>query len=461
MTQTASYSASDEGKTEKPDLASLSESLIAKARAAGADYADVNAYHMTALHTSFRHGKQDDFEREEDIALGLRVFCGQSSACLSTSDLRPDGLERIAQQAVAMARHIPADEFACTPQEHLDFSGSALKLSDPAGEPDVVALNDLAQRLEQAGLAHEGITNSEGADASWTGGHVYITTSTGFQGSYRKDSASASVSLIGGEGTMMERDYAYDHTTCFADLDKAEDIAALAATRTLNRLNPRKGKTGSYPVIYDRRVSNSLVRHLLAAINGNRIAKGTSFLNDAMGKQILPQGLTLHDNPHLDFMPKSKPFDAEGQDNPPMELITDGVLQNWILDLRTAGKLGVLSNGRAARGLASQPSPASTNTWLEGGKITLADMTADIKDGFYVTELLGSSVSLTTGDYSRGASGFWIENGQIAYPVSEVTIAGNLKDMLAGLIAADDLRRRYGCDSPSLMVPRLSIGSAA
>lgn len=440
-------------------LLNASQKLIQLTRKNGADYADTYAYHSTAISTNIRHGKQDDFEREEDLALGVRVFKGKSSACLSTSDFTPHALERIAAQAVSMASHVPADEHALFPEHNIENTLSSLKLSDPRGEPDVAMLTNIALEIEGTGLATKGITNSEGADATWSRSHVILCHSNGFTGQYTKDYASASVSLIGGEGTAMERDYAYDQAVSFHELDNADDIAALAAQRTLERLNPHHGKTGHFPVIFDHRVASSMLRHFLASINGNRIVKGTSFLNNAMEKQILNTAITIKDNPHMDFMPKSKPFDSEAQQNMPLTLVESGILKNWILDLRSAGRLGLVNNARASRGLASQPSPASTNTWIANGDTSLKDMIADIQDGFYVTELIGSSISLTTGDYSRGASGFWIENGKIAYPVSEMTIAGNLKDIFLSMLPANDLRIRYGCDAPSLFIPKVSLAA--
>lgn len=441
-------------------LLEASEKLISLCVKKGADFADSYAFHSTAISTNVRHGQQDDFEREEDLALGVRVFKGKSSACLSTSDLNDAALERIADQALSMASHVPADEFAVLPEGLPSGNLQSLEMHDENGEPDVDALTDLARAIEGAGLKGDGITNSEGADTAWSRTEIFLCNSNGFRQGYIKDYATASVSLIGGEDVHMERDYAYDQAVSFAALDKAEDIAALAAERTRARLNPRHGKTGHFPVIYDRRISSSLLRHFLASINGSRIVKGTSFLNDAMGQKILNEAISVQDNPHMDYMPKSKPFDGEGQINAPLTLADNGILQNWILDLRAAGKLGLANNARAARGLASQPSPASTNTWIENGNSTLEAMIGDIKDGFYVTELLGSSISLTTGDYSRGASGFWIENGQIAYPVSEMTIAGNLKDMFLSMLPANDLRIRYGCDTPSIFIPDMSLAAA-
>lgn len=447
---------------DQDELLSTADEMLKRARIKGADYADIYAYRATALSTEIRHGQQDGFLREEDLALGLRVFCGRASACLSTSDLRSTALDKLAEQAVAMAKHVPEDEFAQIPEGPFAPVELDIKMIDPNGEPSADELSQTAMRLEEKGLSHDGITNSEGAEASWSRSDIFLANSAGFQGNYSKTSASVSLSLIGGKGTQMERDYAYDYTTSWDGLDATDDIANLAAERTLKRLNPKQGKTGSFPVIYDRRVSSSIIRHILAAINGGRIAKGTSFLNDALNTQILPKGFTIHDNPHLDHMPKSKPFDAEAQKSSPIKLVEDGRLNHWIMDLRSAAKLGLQTNGRAARGLASQPSPSSTNVWLEtASDVSLQDMIADIKDGFYVTELIGSSVSLTTGNYSRGASGFWIENGKITHAVSEVTIAGNLKGMIADMAAANDLRLRFGCDTPSLYIPKMSIASAS
>lgn len=443
-------------------LTALAHDLVGLARKAGADYADVYAYRSTALSTAIREGEQEFFEREEDQGLGLRVFIGKSSACLSGSDLRPAALAELAAKAVTMARYVPEDPYAVLPESFIaPQDRPALRLTDPAGEPDAAALGNLARAIEKAGLSHHGITNTEGAEAEWSRADVALVASNGFSGLYRKDYASASVSLIAGEGTGMERDYAYDSATSMSEMDKAEDIGARAAERTLKRLNPRKGKTGTFPVLYDRRVASSLLGHFLGAINGARIVRGTSFLNDYMNKAVFSAGVQVHDNATLDGMPKSRPFDSEGQAVPTLQLIEDGVLRHWTLDLRSAARLSLPGNGRASRGLASQPSPSAANVWMENGAASLDDLLAEIKDGFYVTELIGSSISPTSGDYSRGASGFWVENGKIAYPVSELTIAGNLKDMFAALIPATDLRRRFGLDAPSIFLPAMTVASAA
>lgn len=445
------------------NLEQLCEDLIQYARKNGADYADTFCYRSTSIASSVRLGEHENFEREEDMALGLRVFTGKSSACLSSSDLTSQTLQNLADQAITMARHVPEDEFASIPEHCMtpdaDYIG-ALNLKDPAGEPEAQTLTNLAKNLEEIGRAHEGISNSDGAEASWSSSTVYLQNSTGFSGQYQKDYSSISLSLIAGEGTNMERDYAHDTALQFQNLDTAEDIAKLCAKRTLGRLNPKQGKTGNFPVIFDRRIAPSLLGHFLSGINGARIARGTSFLMDAMNNQVFSSAITIKDDPTLPQMLKTKPFDIEGQETKPMDLIDAGILKNWVLDLRSARKLGLTTNAHAARGLASQPSPSTSNTWIAPSSTSLDDMIADVKDGFYVTELIGSSVSMTTGDYSRGASGFWIENGQIAYPVSELTIAGNLKDIFLSMLPANDLRQRFGRDTPSLYIPSLTIAAA-
>jgi PmbA protein len=448
-----------------PDFDSLMRDVMRFALDAGADYADCYAYETRALSTEIRQGKTDFFEREEDFALGLRVIVGQSSACLSTSSLETNTLKTLAENAVSMARHIPEDRGLQRPNvsqaaKNLDKKISALNLIDPKGEPQAKELEDMAQTLEEIGLSHNGITNSEGAEASWSSSLIHLSNSFGFYGHYRKDYTSCSLSLIAGEGTQMERDYAYDSVTQREDLDPLEDIAHKAVHRTLSRLNPRDGKTGSFPVIYDSRVARSLLYHYLNAINGSRIVKGTSFLQEKMDQPVFGKDIQIIDDPLLPAMPRSKPFDAEMQEAQRLMLVQDGKIQNWLLDLRTSKKLGMENNSRASRGLASQPSPGSTNSWIENGNQSKDDIIAEIKDGLYITELMGSSISLTSGEYSRGASGFWIENGKIAYPVSELTIAGNLNDIFAQAIPANDLRLRYGSDSPSIFIPEMTVASA-
>ena len=324
-------------------------------------------------------------------------------------------------------------------------------------EPTTEVLAERASACEAAARGVLGITNSEGAEASWSSSDISITASNGFSGAYRSTGHGFGVAVLAGEGTSMERDYESTSATFATDLDDPNYVGQTAGERAVARLNPRKVETQQVPVVFAPRVSNGLVRHLAGAVNGSAIARGTSFLKDSMGTRIFPEGLHIIDDPHRKRGHRSKPFDAEGLPNKAMHLIEDGVLENWVLDLSTARKLGLDSNGRASRGTSSPPSPSTTNLYLMPGKVSPADLIVDITEGFYVTELMGFGVNNITGDYSRGATGFWIESGVIAYPVSEVTIASNLKDMFLSMTAADDLRFKYGTDAPTIRVEGMTV----
>ena len=317
-------------------------------------------------------------------------------------------------------------------------------------------LTEMARETEEAGLAVKGVTNSGGAGAAWGSGGMVLITSHGFCGSYRSSSFSTSVSLIAGEGTGMERDYDYDARRFLEDLKTPADIGRSAGEKTVKRLNPRKVKTQTLPVIYDPRISTGLIGHLSGAINGASIARKTSFLRDDMGNAIFSPNITITDDPLRKRGLASRPFDGEGVASSPMDMVKDGILQNWFLDTATARELSLETNGRASRG-GSNPSPGRTNLTLLAGEKSPEEMMKDIGEGLYINELIGSGVSLVTGDYSRGASGFWIENGEIAYPVSEITIAGNLRDMFARMIPANDLEYRFSTNAPSILVENMAV----
>jgi PmbA protein len=335
----------------------------------------------------------------------------------------------------------------------------ALDMLDP-DEPDAETLIKRARAAEDAALAVEGVTNSEGAEAGWGRSRIALVASNGFAGGYAGSSHGVSVAVIGGSGAKMERDYDFASAVHAADLRDPAEIGRNAGERTVKRLGARKMPTTRVPVVFDPRVARSLISHLLGAISGPSIARGTSFLKDQLGTRIFPEAITITEDPHRTRGHRSKPFDAEGLPNRRRALIDSGVLTTWLLDLRSARQLGLTSTGHAARGTASPPSPAATNVWIEPGAAAPAELMADIASGFYVTELMGMGVNGITGDYSRGAAGFWIENGQLAFPVSEMTVAGNLKDMFARLVAANDLEFRTGADSPTLRIDDLTVAGA-
>jgi len=436
----------------------LLHDLIARARRAGADAADVILVRSESLSHARRLGKLEKLERSESRDLGLRVFIGKRQAIVATTDTASKTLDEIAQRAVAMARVVPEDPFCglADPDQIFKDTPQDLDLNDPS-EPSTERMIRMAQAAEDAAMAVKGVSNSEGAEAGWGRTSVALAASNGFSGGYAVSRHSLSVSVLAGEGTAMERDYDFSSTVHASDLDDAARLGTNAGERAVRRLNPRKVSTTSVPIVYDRRIAGGLVGHLSGAINGAAIARGTSFLKDRMGKAVFAKGIAIVDDPHRKRGLRSKPFDGEGLANTRRNVIEDGVLTTWFLDLRSARQLKLQSTGHAARGVGGPPGASPSNLYLAAGTKTPAELMADIKEGFFVTELMGSGVNGVTGDYSRGATGFWIENGQPAYPVSEVTIAGNLKDMFPKLTPANDLRFQYGTDAPSVRVDGMTV----
>jgi PmbA protein len=431
--------------------------LVAQAKRAGADAADAILVDAAAISHARRLGKLEKLERAESQDLGLRVFIGKRQAIVASSDRAKPTLDALVERAIAMARAAPEDPFCGLAEpEQLATSFPALDLVDPV-EPAVDALVERARAAEDTALAVKGITNSEGAEASWSKGGVALAASNGFAAAYARTSHSLSVSVLAGEGTAMERDYDYSLAIHGGDLESPEALGRRAAERTLKRLSPRKVSTIKAPVVYDPRVAGGLLRHLAGAINGAAIARGTSFLKSKLGQKIFPDNVTIVDDPYRRRGLGSRPVDGEGVAPARRAIVDKGVLTTWLLDLRSARQLKMQSTGHAARGTGGPPSPAATNLYLEAGAIRRDDMIKAIDSGLYVTELIGMGVNGVTGDYSRGAAGFWIDRGEIAYPVSEITIAGNLNQMFAELSAADDLVFRYGVDAPTLRVDGMTI----
>jgi len=432
--------------------------LIAKAQKAGADSADAIFVNGISLSHAQRLGKIEQLERSEGSDLGLRVFVGKRQAIVSSSDMSKAALDELVERVVAMARAVPEDEFCGLADPDQIYRGpiADLEICDSA-EPSPDTLIERASQAEDAARAVEGVSNSDGAEASWGTTSVALAASNGFAGGYDVSRQSVGVSVLAGNGTGMERDYEFTSAVFSDDLDDPAAVGKEAGERAVKRLNPRKVGTQKVPIVYDPRVSNGLLRHLAGAINGSAIARGTSFLKDSMEKQILPSDLSVIDDPHRKRGMASKPFDAEGIANDRIALVENGVLKSWVLDLRSARQLGLQTTARAARGTSGPPSPSTTNLYLPAGKVSPEDLIADIKAGLYVNELMGFGINGVTGDYSRGAAGFWIENGKIAYPVSEITIAGNLKDMFMNMVAANDLVFRYGVNAPTVRVEGMTI----
>lgn len=432
--------------------------LIARARKAGADAADAICVNGTSLSHAQRLGKIEKLERSEGSDIGLRVFIGRRQAIVSSSDLGASALDALAERAVAMAKTVPEDPYCGLADPEQLFRGQAadLEICDPR-EPAPQELIERASKAEDAARAVPGVTNSEGAEAGWGQTRVALAASNGFAGAYAVSRQSIGVAVLAGEGTAMERDYEFSSAVFREELDDPGTVGRKAGERAVRRLKPRKVGTQKVPVVFDPRVSNGLLRHLAGAINGSAIARGTSFLKDSMGKRILPAALSVIDDPHRKRGMASKPFDAEGVANERIAFVEDGVLKSWVLDLRSARQLGLATTGRASRGTSGPPSPSTTNLYLPAGAVSRDALIGDIEAGLYVNELMGFGVNAVTGDYSRGASGFWIEKGEIAYPVSEVTIAGNLKDMFLNMLPADDLEFRYAVNAPTIRVDGLTL----
>lgn len=431
--------------------------LLSLARKSGATAADTVLIRSTALSQARRLKKPEGLERAESTDIGLRVFVGHKQAIASSSDISPNGLQELAERAVAMAKVATEDNFSTlAPQELLAKTIPSLDLCDKE-EPTPEWMKEQCALAEDAALSVPGITNSEGAEAGYSRSEISLATSHGFMGSYQSSHFSISVSVLAGEGTAMERDYEYTSARHRADLRNAAAIGKKAAERTLARLNPRKVSTCKVPVVYDPRVGRGLLANFANAINGASIARGTSFLKDALGKQIFAPQIHVIDDPLRVRGHASRPFDGEGVQVRMLDLVEDGVLKSWLLDSRSANKLGLTTTGHASRGIGGPPTPSSSNLYIAPGNISPKGMLKAIKNGFYVTEVFGMGVNLVTGDYSQGASGLWIDNGELAYAVSELTIAGNLKDMFLALTAADDLEFRYGTNTPTLCIEGMTV----
>jgi PmbA protein len=442
-------------------LADLAERLVAAARAAGADQADALAVRGVSLSVDVREGAVEESQRSEGDDLGLRVLVGRKQAVVSTNDLKVnssgDGFEALAARAVAMARAAPEDRFAgLADPAQLAHSFPQLDLLDPA-MPEVGLLETRAREAEAAALAVKGVSKSGGAAASAGISGLVLVTSHGFSGATMASHHAVAMTAIAGEGTGMERDYDYSTTLHAADLDSAAEVGRKAGERAVKRLNPRKVPTRRVPIMFDQRVSGSLVGHLASAINGASIARKTSFLREKLGERIFAPGIDIIDDPLRPRGLRSRPFDAEGVAGRLRKLVEDGVLKTWLLDCATARELNLETTGHASRGVSSTPSPSPSNLNMAAGAKTPAELMADIKEGFYVTDMIGMGVNLVTGDYSRGAAGFWIENGECTYPVSEVTIAGHLLDMFKSLTPASDLVFRYGTNAPTLRLEGMTV----
>lgn len=450
--------------TQTPNsLSDLTQHMLDAAKAAGADQADAVASQGASISIDVRNGSLEHAERSEGVDIGLRVFVGQRSAIVSGSDVRPATIATMAERAVAMAKEAPEDPYsrlAHGAELSLEHAQLDLEMADASPEPTAAALEEDARRAEAAAMAVRGVTQMDAAGAGYSSSNVFLATSNGFSGGVAYTGRSTSAVAIAGTGTGMERDYDADTRIFQSDLRSPEEIGTQAGQRAVERLHPQKPKTGSYPIIFDERISSSLIGHLLAATNGAMIARGSSWAKDLLGEQILPAGLSLIEDPHRARVNGSRAFDGEGLATSKRTIVDNGVLTGWTLDLASAQKLGLQSTGNATRGVSSAPSPSSWNVALTQGQKTKQDLIRDMGRGLLITSMIGSTINPNTGDYSRGASGFWIENGEIAYPVSELTVAGNLRDMLSRIIPANDARTHLSRVVPSLLIEGMTLAGS-
>jgi PmbA protein len=434
--------------------------LIARARTAGADAADAVLVAGTSVSVARRLGKTEHVERSEGQDLGLRVFIGKKAAIVSATSIDPAGFAALAERAVAMAKVVPEDPYTGLAETAAPPEDSRFLDMEDSAEPTAEDLIARAAIAEDAAMSVPGVTNSEGADAGYSRGEIFLVTSAGFTGHRAGTTHSVSATALVGEGTGMQRDYDYDSKVHLSDLGDPAEIGRSAANRALARLNPTRPKTAKVPVLYDPRVATSMLGALMGAINGAAVARGTSFLKEKLGQKIFASGIYVHDDPRRVRGPRSRVFDGEGTPTKARALIEDGVLTTWLLDSRSARQLGMVSTGHAARGTGGPPSPANSNLWLAAGTLTPEELMADIKLGLYVTEMMGGGMNGVTGDYSRGAAGFLIRDGKLAEPVAEITIAGHATEMFATLTPASDLVFRHGTDSPTIRIDGLTMAGA-
>lgn len=444
----------------RASLDSLTQQLLDAARKAGADAADALAVDGTSVSIDVLNGKLEHAERSEGVDIGLRVMLGQRQACVSASDVSEATINAMAERAVAMAKEAPEDpHIAQADPADLasDWDLEALEMADPSAEPDPAALERDALEAEAAALAVNGVSQVSSSSAGYGRHQFHLACSNGFSGGYGRTNRAISTVAITGEGATMERDYAGEMRIFQADLPSAEEIGTKAGNRTVERLGAKKPPTGAYPVLYDERISASLIGHLLSASNGAMIARGSSWLLDALGEQVLPDGIDLIEDPHRKRISGSRPFDGEGLPTQLRKIVDNGQLTGWTMDIATARQLRMQSTASASRGTSAPPSPSISNVALTQGNLTKDDLIAQMGTGLLVTSMIGSTINPNTGDYSRGASGFWIENGEIAYPVNECTIAGNLRDMLKRIIPANDAEPHLSRMIPSLLVEGMTL----
>ena len=437
------------------------ESLVERGIGAGATAADAIYVGSRSSGVQVRLGELEDVARSEGEEIGLRLFVGQRSASVASSDLSKEVLDTLVERCLAMAKEAPEDPFAgLAPTELLHRGELPFIDNEDSREPDPAELRERALEAENAALAIAGVTNSSGSGASASASTLALATSGGFSGAYRTSGHGCSTTVVAGEGSGMQRDHAWHSARHLEDLEAPDIIGRRAGERAVARLNPTRPRPGKYPVLFEPRAGASLLGHFIGAINGSAVARKTSFLQDKLGDRVFAAGITIIDDPLRLRGLRSRPFDGEGLSVSRRELVVAGILQSWIAESASARQLGIQPTGNASRGVGGAPGAAPTNLYMTAGSRTREELLAAFPEAVLVTELIGQGVNNVTGDYSRGATGFMVRNGEIAEPVDEITVASNLIDMFATLEPASDLEFRYGTDVATLLVPEMTVGSA-
>lgn len=439
---------------------SAAQALVERAAKAGADAADAVYVGERSSSVQVRLGDLEHVNRSEGEEIGLRLFLGQRSATVASSDLSSEAMAALVERAMAMAAEAPEDPYAGLAPDNLLLRGDLPILDvDDGQDPDPAALRARALAAEQAARAVPGVTNSSGGSASASASTLALATSAGFAGAHRATGYSCSAGVIAGEGAGMQRDHAWHSARHLEDLDRAEEIGHLAGTRAAARLNSTRPRPGRMPVLFDPRVASTLLGHFAGAISGSAVARKSSFLQDRLGSQVFGAGVTIVDDPLRRRGLRSRPFDGEGLGVALIELVADGTLNSWIAESASARQLGIAPTGHAARGAGGAPSASPSNLYMAAGLRTREQLLAAFPEALLVTELIGQGVNPVTGDYSRGAAGFMVRGGVIAEPVAEITIASNLIDMFATLEPGSDLEFRRGVDAPTLLVREMTVAA--
>ncbi len=440
------------------DAIERASDLVDRARRAGADACDVAVFGSASESIQVRLGALEDVERSESEDISLRVFVGKRSASIGSTDFSPEALDELAERAVAMASAAPEDAYAGLAPEELLFTGTPpnLDLEDP-DDPAPQDLRDAAQEAEDCARAVAGITNSEGAGASAGRSVVALATSDGFAGCYATSSHSLGATVLAGEGSGMQRDYDWRQARYREDLPSPQEIGQRAAKRTVAKLDPGNVASGPMPVVFDPRAANSLLGHLVSAMSGPSIARRASFLLGREDENLFDPSVVITDDPHRTRGLRSRPFDGEGLPTAKRNLVEYGRITGWLLNAASARQLDLVPNGHASRGASGAPGVSATNVHLPAGPVSPGDLMSDIEQAVSVPELIGMGVNAVTGDYSRGASGFRIENGEFAGPIAEFTVAGNLLSMFANLIPANDLEWYRAINAPTIRIDGMTV----